>query len=243
MRDVEVLSCVSGGSIVGACYWLKLRQRMLRPEPLKREDYIELVRELIRHFQCAVQANPRAQVQPGIANIVWRLLRGEKGVLDPETAAAAFEEYFYRPLWPDAGPIGMNQLAFTPADHNAALTGPGKFNPGKHNWLRAHKVPALILNATTVNTGHAWHFTPTWMGESPWAVHETADSIPRLQWSTYDDDVGWGIGLGRAVAASACVPMVFAPLRMGQHYDDGIEVSLVDGGGARQSGNRRAARV
>jgi predicted acylesterase/phospholipase RssA len=46
----------------------------------------------------------------------------------------------------------------------------------------------------------------------------------------YDEDAGWQIGLGRAVAASACVPMVFAPLRIGQFYGQGIEVSLVDGG-------------
>jgi predicted acylesterase/phospholipase RssA len=45
----------------------------------------------------------------------------------------------------------------------------------------------------------------------------------------YDKDVGWQIRLARAVAASACVPMVFAPLRMGEYYGQGIEVSLVDG--------------
>ena len=230
LRHVEVLSCVSGGSIVGAFYWLKLRQRMLKPEPLTRDDYITLVQEMIGRFQEAVGTNLRGQVQPYVAKIAWRLLTGAGGVLDPEKTAAALEQYFYRPLWPDDGPIQMDQLAFQPADHNPALAGPGEFNPGKHNWLRAHKVPALILNATTVNTGHAWHFTPTWMGESPWAVYEAADSIPRLQWSTYDQGSGWQINLGRAVAASACVPMVFAPLRLGPFYGESIQVSLVDGG-------------
>jgi len=123
----------------------------------------------------------------------------------------------------------MDQLPFRPRDHDAALTGSEEFKPEKHNWLRAHKVPALILNATTVNTGHAWRFTPTWMGEVPWSVHESADSIPRLEWSMYDKDAGWQIRLARAVAASACVPMVFAPMRLGQYYGQGIEVSLVDG--------------
>jgi len=51
LRDVEVLSCVSGGSIVGACYWLKLRQRLLKSEPMRHESYVELVRELISHFK------------------------------------------------------------------------------------------------------------------------------------------------------------------------------------------------
>jgi hypothetical protein len=231
LRHIEVLSCVSGGSIIGACYWLKLRDRMLKPEPLTRDGYVALVRELINDFQTAVRTNLRAQIQPLVGNIVWRFLLGQKGVLNPEQAADALDKHFYGPLWPShSGPILMNELVFTPADRNPALTGPGQFNPSKHNWLRTHKVPALILNATTVNTGHAWHFTPTWMGESPWAVHEAADSIPRLQWSTYDQGVGWQIRLGRAVAASAGVPMVFAPLRMGKFYGDGIDVSLVDGG-------------
>jgi predicted acylesterase/phospholipase RssA len=229
LRDVEVLSCVSGGSIVGACYWLKLRQRLLKSKPMRHESYVELVRELIAHFQDAVRANLRGQIQPHMAQVIWRFLNDERGVLDPEKAADALEEYFYRPLWPDDGPIQMDQLVFKPADHDAALAGSEAFNPGRHNWLRAHKVPALILNATTVNTGHAWRFTPTWMGEAPWSVHESADSIPRLEWSMYDKDVGWQIRLARAVAASACVPMVFAPLRIGQYYGQGIEISLVDG--------------
>ena len=230
LRDIEVLSCVSGGSIVGACYWLKLRQRLLNPEPMRRESYVELVRELISHFQGAVRANLRGRVQPYVAEAIWRFLSDKRGALDPEKTADALEEYFYRPLWPGDGPIQMDQLAFSPTDHDAALTGSEEFNPAKHNWLRAHKVPALILNATTVNTGHAWRFTPTWMGESPWSVHESADSIPRLEWSTYDKSTGWQMRLARAVAASACVPMVFAPLRIGQHYGQGIEISLVDGG-------------
>jgi hypothetical protein len=127
----------------------------------------------------------------------------------------------------------MEQLVFEPADHSPALTGSNTFNPAKHNWPPTHKVRALILNATTVNTGHAWHFTSTWMGESPWAVHAAADSVPRLQWSTYDQSTGWQIRLGRAVAASACVPTVFAPLRLGKFYnrdDKDIDVTLVDGG-------------
>jgi TPR repeat protein len=133
LRDVEVLSCVSGGSIVGACYWLKLRQRLLKSEPMRHESYVELVRELISHFQDAVRANLRGQIQPHVARVIWRFLNDERGILDPEKAADALEEYFYRPLWPVDGPIQMDQLVFKPADHDAALTGSEAFNPGKHN--------------------------------------------------------------------------------------------------------------
>jgi hypothetical protein len=72
------------------------------------------------------------------------------------------------------------------------------------------------------------------MGESPWGIHESADSIPRLQWAMYDPALSWQMRLGCAVAASACVPTVFAPFRLGKFYKDNgqqdIDVTLVDGG-------------
>ena len=229
LRHVEVLSCVSGGSIVGACYWLELRRRLLQLPPGQHLDYVDLIRELIERFQRAVATDLRHSVQPGKTRVVWGLLTGDKGALDPERAARALEAEFYRPLMPGVGPLYMHELPFTPADHNAILAGTDQFHPGKHNWLRANNVPVLVLNATTVNTAHGWQFTPTWMGESPWAVHEEADSIPRLQWSWYEPAVKWQMELGRAVAASACVPLIFEPLSIDGAYD-GIRVQLVDGG-------------
>jgi len=229
LRHVEVLSCVSGGSIVGACYWLALRRRLLESPRPGREDYVRLVQGLIEHFLAAVATDLIGGVQPGMGRIAWRLLHSEKGALDPELTAEALEKSFYRPLLPGISPLFMHHLKFTPADHDAALSGSPDFQPGRHNWLRVNKVPVLVLNATTVNTGHSWQFTPTWMGESPWAVYEAADSIPRLQWAWYEPGENWQIRLGQAVAASACVPMVFAPLQIPNAYDD-MQVQLVDGG-------------
>ena len=229
LRHVEVLSCVSGGSIVGACYWLALRRRLIDPKPLDGEDYIGLVKDVMARFLSAVETDIRAAVQPSIPSVIWRLLSGEKGAMDPERTAQALEEHFYGPLMDGKKPIYMHDLPFTPADHKESLTGSRDFHPGKHNWLREHKVPVLVLNATTVNTGHAWQFTPTWMGESPWAIHEAADSIERLEWSWYEPGAGWKMELGRAVAASACVPFAFAPLKIGEAYKD-VHLRLVDGG-------------
>jgi predicted acylesterase/phospholipase RssA len=228
LRHVEVLSCVSGGSIVGTCYWLALRQRFLTQRPMHREDYTQIVKDLIDHFRNAVATDLRGQIQPAPAKLAWRVLwKKEKGALDPEIGAKALAEKFYRPLLPGVGPLYMHDLKFTPPDYKPEDG--AEFNPTRHNWLRAHKVPALVINATTVNTGHAWQFTPTWMGESPWAVYPSADSVPRLEWSAYSPDDGWKMEVGRAVAASACVPFVFAPLRIDTAYD-GIQVQLVDGG-------------
>ena len=228
LRHVDVLSCVSGGSIVGACYWLALRRRLLDPAAEGPVDYVALVRDLIEHFEGAVASGLREQLQGSKLATAWRLLRN-KGALDSEAGAQALEEHFYRPLMPGKGPLFMDQLAFQPPDHDPARTGSDGFNPTKHNWLRYDNVPVLVLNATTVNTGHAWQFTATWMGESPWSVHEVADTVPRLEWHGYDENAGWQMTVGRAVAASACVPGIFSPLRIEDAYED-LEVELVDGG-------------
>jgi predicted acylesterase/phospholipase RssA len=227
LRHLDVLSCVSGGSIVGACYWMMLRNRLLKSAPMAQSDYMSLVRELIEHFTGAVAQNLRGE--PSKVVVGWRFLTGAKGALDTEKVAAALEDYFYGPLWHDSTPLFMHNLPFKPLDHDPVMTGEDDFNPAKHNWLRTDKVPMLVLNATTVNTGHAWQFTPTWMGESPWSTHPAADSVPRLQWHWYDPGAQWQMKLSRAVSASACVPGIFEPLRIADAYE-GYQVQLIDGG-------------
>lgn len=235
LRHVDVLSCVSGGSIVGAFYWLLLRQRLRQPKAMQHADYLVLMQQVIQRFSAAVDGDLRGQAQPTVFQALVRVARGERGLIDPDAVAKLLDERFYQPLMPELGgaTIMMHDLVFAPADHagtGATAASAADFNPGRDNWLRAHKVPALVLNATTVNTGHAWQFTPTWMGESPWAVHEQADSVPRLEWAWYAPAAGWQIGLGRAVAASASVPGLFSPLPLGGQYSGDVQVQLVDGG-------------
>ena len=230
LRHIDVLSCVSGGSIVGACYWLALRRRMKQPAPLAHKDYIDLVEGLIKHFTIGVEGNLRPAVQPGIFSAARDfLLRSAKGALDPEKTARAIDELFIRPLMEGSAKRYMHELPFTPSDHDAALTQSEDFHPERHNWLREHKVPVLVLNATTVNTGHGWQFTPTRMGELPWTIHKSADSVPRLEWAWYAPEADWQMKIARAVTASACVPGVFKPLEIKDAYKD-FDVQLVDGG-------------
>ena len=146
LRHVEVLSCVSGGSILGACYWLALRRKLEESPAMKRQDYIDMVCGLIEHFEEAVASDLRHGVQPSKRALFGRILRGERGAIDPEMTADALDEHFYQPLyegWAKAESLYMDELPFTPPDHNATLTGSERFNPSKHNWLRANKIPAL----------------------------------------------------------------------------------------------------
>src|SRR5262249_9788192 len=99
------------------------------------------------------------------------------------------------------------------------------------NWRRAAKVPILLLNATTLNTGHNWQFAVRWMGEPPLGASSTVDKNDVLRRMYY-----WEapvrhrqIRLGHAVAASAWVPALFDPLELSGLFP-GHTVRLVDGG-------------
>ncbi|HET7507844.1 MAG TPA: patatin-like phospholipase family protein, partial [Solirubrobacterales bacterium] len=48
LRELEVISCVSGGSIAGALYYLRLRLLLEgnRDEEITQEDYLALVRDV-----------------------------------------------------------------------------------------------------------------------------------------------------------------------------------------------------
>jgi hypothetical protein len=62
LRHVEVLSCVSGGSILGAHYYLLLRQLLKSPDQtLKQEDYLTVVDTLAKQFLAGVQTNIRTR--------------------------------------------------------------------------------------------------------------------------------------------------------------------------------------
>jgi hypothetical protein len=104
------------------------------------------------------------------------------------------------------------------------------FDPHIHNWRRAAKVPILILNATTLNSGHNWQFTASFMGEPPSRIDTRVDGNERLRRMYYHEaPVGYQqMRLGRAVAASACVPGLFEPLVFQDLYPDRV-VRLVDG--------------
>jgi predicted acylesterase/phospholipase RssA len=222
LRHVQALSCVSGGSMVGAAYYLRLRQLLQgKPSPA-REDYVGLVEALIVDFREGTSANLRNSLFTDL-KACHAILSGNDQVYAERVSAAIFRCLYSRTL--DRDPQ-MAELAITPAGAQ-----PG-FHPKYHNLDRAAKVPALLVNATSLNTGHSWQFTPSTMGESPFSIVTGADPLPRLRRSYYANQRGAIVRpatLSQAVAASACVPGLFAPLSFPSLFE-GYEVRLVDGG-------------
>jgi len=239
LRHVEVISCVSGGSIIGAHYYLEIRN-LLRKKPdqqITRDDYVEIVERICDQFLEGVQRNIRTRVA---AEFVTNL----KMIFAPhysrtQRAGELYEEEIYSRIGDgeDNRPRWVNDLFIQPADEDKNRD----FAPKYENWRRAAKVPILILNATTLNTGHNWQFTASWMGEPPIGINTAIDANYRLRRMYYHEapDPHKRIRLGHAVAASACVPGLFEPIVLPNLYqrDAGVNrnrsditVRLVDGG-------------
>jgi predicted acylesterase/phospholipase RssA len=233
LRHVEVLSCVSGGSIIGAYYYLELRSRMLEKADteISVDDYIAIVQRIEEKFLEGVQTNLRSSL---LTN-VWASLRM---IIDPGYSRTTRIGNLYQsrlfdrvPLATASGqkaqPQWISELPFQPK-------GAHDFNPKSHNWERGAKVPMLVLNATTLNTGHNWQFTGTWMGEAATTIDNRIDSNDYLRRMYYSEAPRKykcrGVPLGHAVAASSCVPGLFPALKLSQLYKDHPVVRLVDGG-------------
>lgn len=233
LRRVEVLSCVSGGSILGAFYYLKLR-RMLQERSdaqIGDDDYVALVAELAEEFLAGVRKNLRGRLTTNVGDD-WKMLSSRFS--RTERLARLLDDLFYSKVEKEAGegtgPWRLTDLFITPR-------GSGKgFSLRYDNWRRSAKVPTLVLNATTLNTGHIWQFTASWMGEPSIGVDEGVNASRRLRRVYYDDapEEHREPRLATAVAASAAVPGLFPPITFGGLYVDengeAIDVELVDGG-------------
>ena len=235
LRNVEVVSCVSGGSILGAHYYLKVRDLLQKKteEEITREDYLRIVHEMIDEFVSGVQQNIRMRVA---VNPLKNLKMFWSSDYSRTTRIAElYERHLYARI-KDGGEEQerwLNGLTIAPLTKMADGTtfNDKEYAPKYQNWRREAKVPILVLNAATLNTGHTWQFTASWMGEAPAGIDSEIDGNDRLRRMYYPDAPKdfQKVRLGQAVGASACVPGLFEPLSFDHLYPDRI-VRLVDGG-------------
>ncbi len=237
LRRVEVLSCVSGGSILGAHYYLALRN-LLQSYPdnkIKQEDYIQIVKDIVEDFTIGIQSNIRTKILAELTTNFKRVfLPGYSRTL---RVGELYEKEIFSRIEKDEAKrkalsrqkLWMDELRIYPRTEDGQQN--TSFKPASHNWKRQYKVPVLVLNASTLNTGHSWHFTAAYMGEPP-AVR---DSNIESNYRFYPIDYGNlqekhpKVRLGHAVAASSCVPGLFEPLAFDDLYEK-KSLLLADGG-------------
>ena len=222
LRSVEVISTVSGGSIVGAHYYLLLRKKLMASPTgeLTRKDYVDIVQQLSVDFQQGVARNIRMRT---LSNLVVNLrMFVSRSYSRSARLGDLYERELYSLVTPDHPADGrhrMEDLRIAPRGKD-----PETFKPKFENWQRRAKVPSLLLNATSLNSGHNWQFTARWMGEPPGLVDGEVDGITRYRrlWYTQAPTESLrNYPLGKAVAASSCVPGLFDPLVLEGLYPDG----------------------
>lgn len=231
LKDVEAISCVSGGSIIGAFYYLKLKQLLetKNDKDIRQEDYIKIVQEIEKEFLEGVQKNLRMRIFTNPVSSFKMLFL--KNYSRTNRLGELYEKHLYNKIFKKKTGttasdrnLYMSDLIIQPMDHP-------DFNMSIDNWKRLNKIPQLILNATSLNTGHNWQFTASWMGEPPGSIQADIDVKPRLRRMYYSEapDEYKRFRLGYAVGASSCVPVMFHPMPMHNLYPE-IDLQLVDGG-------------
>lgn len=230
LRHVEVISTVSGGSIIGALYYLHVKKLLeaKADEEIADQDYVAIIERIEEDFLRGVQKNLRMRT---FLNPLKALRMALPNYSRSDRLGELYDQHFYRPVFDPnrTRPIEMRELKIQPKGAKP------DFNPQEDNAGRRAKAPILLLNATSLNTGHNWRFEAIRMGEPPREdpIAREIDKNLRLRRPPSYDAVTerqQNIELGLAVAASACVPGLFPPLAISGLYPDDIRVQLVDGG-------------
>ena len=221
LRHVEVLSCVSGGSIIGAYYQLHVRRMLESKEDaeLNPRSYQTLVERIIDEFLKGTRKN----IRNSLFSNPLRSLRFFG--MTTRRLGELLGKHFYRPILQTRKPVELTALEIHPLGEDQ------EFTPRLHNWKRRNKAPLCILNATTLNTGNCWHFTGSFMGEPPLpsnTVSKHSVRLRRVEIAKLKKHAR--PTLEEAVAASAAVPGIFPPYRIRRSHDRPWRPLLVDGG-------------
>jgi predicted acylesterase/phospholipase RssA len=169
LRHVEVLSTVSGGSILAALYVLVLKKYIDRKADLDRNDYVEIVREVQSDFLAGVRKNLRTRLLLNPFATLWTIVSNRTLA---QRMARLYERHLYRRIVGDlrhkgqlqrrgrTGEVALKDVRFLPGGEEVV--------GGVEEYNRTHstKIPQLVLNATTLNSGRAWRFTGVEVGDS-----------------------------------------------------------------------------
>lgn len=169
LRHVEVLSTVSGGSILAALYILVLKKYIDRQANLERDDYVEVVKEVQSDFLAGVRKNLRTRLLLNPFATLWIIISNRTLA---QRMSRLYQRHLYRRIVGELRHKGQLQREGRPGE--VALKDV-RFCPGgeeviggieEYNHRHKTKIPQLVLNATTLNSGRDWRFTSVEVGDS-----------------------------------------------------------------------------
>jgi predicted acylesterase/phospholipase RssA len=169
LRHLEVLSTVSGGSILAALYILVLKKYIDRKADLDRDDYVDIVKEVEGDFLAGVRKNLRTRLLLNPFATLWIIISNSTLA---QRMGRLYQRHLYRRIVDElrhkgqlqragrAGEVALKDVRFLPGGEEVV--------GGVEEYNRTHstKIPQLVLNATTLNSGRDWRFTGVEVGDS-----------------------------------------------------------------------------
>jgi predicted acylesterase/phospholipase RssA len=187
LRYVEVLSTVSGGSIIGALYALLLKKYLERTEnkqELSRDEYVQLVAELRTHLVSAIQKNLRTRLFMNPLGIL-RVLLTHRSL--GQRMASLYEGYIYRAAV-TGDRILLKDILISPGQkrieggvetYNRRVVDEAVKRPKEEKGALGSVVTKLVLNATSLNSGARFWYSAVELGD--WFLgHFRHDEIEAL---------------------------------------------------------------
>jgi predicted acylesterase/phospholipase RssA len=194
LRYVEVLSTVSGGSIIGALYILLLKKHMHEKTSLSQEDYVDITKELEEILVAGIKKNLRTRLFMNPLGILRVLITSDSL---GKRMARIYERYLYRnvveqierQLQEESGPQESEQSQpswwsrwFRPGYISLKDT---KIRPGEKEVVGGFEaynksvveekvtqgtttgsvITHLVLNATSLNSGAPFWFSSIEVGD------------------------------------------------------------------------------
>ena len=198
LRYVEVISSVSGGSIIGALYVLLLKRELEHPEcpgSLTQAQYLTIVEQLEHRLVKGIQKNPRTKLLMNPFALIQLVLTG--GTFGTRMANL-YERYIFKQTiaeiekqvigekrsqpkrpWFCQGKIRLHEIKIFPKSFNPKEEDIESYNKKQVANKTGSVITKLVLNATTLNTGTRFFFTSSELGD--WIYgHIREDEINRI---------------------------------------------------------------
>lgn len=187
LRFVEVLSTVSGGSIIGALYILLLKKEFKKTATLTRADYMKIIEDLDSVFVAGIKKNLRTRL---FMNPFGLLRVFVSSYSLGKRMSRLYERYLYRSVVDELQPASWWSHLWRPGKillkDVLMRTGTGAVPGGTESYNRnaaANKgsvITTLVLNATSLNSGVPFRFSSVEIGDAQLGFFRY-DEIPQLQ--------------------------------------------------------------